>query len=741
MGKIRKITKIFVVAILTIILPFEMIFNGINKSIISKAEEVNDYEDSDIQDNSLEDDDYDFSITEDNDSFSEISVQSDTEEENSDNDYLLEAGSMTKCTRDDGVWLFPLESKYWNSFSDYAGCAGTNACLVCGLKHDGSHSFTVNGKKYYDDWDDTVHNAYPNYGVDIGADKGSNVYAARGGYVYFHTSMNSGRGIYAIVEHPIANSNYSYYSLYQHLSKVNNGVHKNGSWVDTRDVVGAVGGSGTSANQYGAHLHFEVFIGEKGGGQALVNSLVDNQTSKYYTNPKSSGYLKTSGIKKGAILTNPKNSNNPGGYGVGGPCGSATWEYHKGSITYTFDKSKVPTSSSGTTRPTVTNVKTSTDSNGATVECDVLNPSGLNSITMTAWVAADGWQNGKYVTYKPTSSSGSHYKFRVNISDLNNKRGAWRSNIFINGEVNYGWFEYTIPEPSNSIPQGIVDVVESTGTNKIHIRGWAYDPDIKSKSLDIHVYVGGSASPSVPCYPIKANKERKDVNKVYGCGDYHGFDETITVNNTGNVSVYIYAIDGNGVNANPLLGSKTITMHTHKYDSGVVTKKATCTSDGVKTFTCSCGNKKTESIPKTGHNWGKWTVTTPATKNANGVETRVCKNDGTHKETRSIPKLKQYIKAKCQMPYQGKGGGWLIGFETYDNPNNSYQYEMLILDCNLYVQGLPAWTYTTGKCGSTGNALWTIWQPQYGYYWTLFRVYDKNGNLLDEECYGFANVF
>ena len=93
------------------------------------------------------------------------------------------------------------------------------------------------------------------------------------------------------------------------------------------------------------------------------------------------------------------------------------------------------------------------------------------------------------------------------------------------------------------------------------------------------------------------------------------------------------------------------------------------------------------------------------------------------------------------MPYWGPGGGWLIGVETYDNPNNSYQYEMLILDCNLYVQGLPAWTYTTGKCGSTGNALWTIWQPQYGYYWTLFRVYDKNGNLLDEECYGFANVF
>lgn len=101
-----------------------------------------------------------------------------------------------------------------------------------------------------------------------------------------------------------------------------------------------------------------------------------------------------------------------------------------------------------------------------------------------------------------------------------------------------------------------------------------------------------------------------------------------------------------------------------------------------------------------------------------------------------------YIKGECQMPYTGEGGGYLIGVETYDNPNQSYQYEMLILDCTLLAQGLPAWTYTTGKCGvAEGNALWTIWQPQYGYYWTLFRVYDASGNMLDEVCYGFVNAY
>lgn len=100
------------------------------------------------------------------------------------------------------------------------------------------------------------------------------------------------------------------------------------------------------------------------------------------------------------------------------------------------------------------------------------------------------------------------------------------------------------------------------------------------------------------------------------------------------------------------------------------------------------------------------------------------------------------IKGICQMPYTGAGGGYLIGFESYDNPNQSYTYEMLILDCSLLAQDLPAWIYTTGRCSvDSGSALWTVWQPQYGYYWTLFRLYDENGNLIDEKCYGFKNAF
>ena len=64
----------------------------------------------------------------------------------------------------------------------------------------------------------------------------------------------------------------------------------------------------------------------------------------------------------------------------------------------------------------------------------------------------------------------------------------------------------------------------------------------------------------------------------------------------------------------------------------------TCTKDGEKGKVCSrCGMKETEKIPALGHDWGDWTVTTPATCTNEGVETRTCNRDPSHVETRTIP--------------------------------------------------------------------------------------------------------
>ncbi|MDD6265714.1 MAG: InlB B-repeat-containing protein, partial [Clostridia bacterium] len=59
-------------------------------------------------------------------------------------------------------------------------------------------------------------------------------------------------------------------------------------------------------------------------------------------------------------------------------------------------------------------------------------------------------------------------------------------------------------------------------------------------------------------------------------------------------------------------------LHTHVY-TGTVTKKATCTEKGVKTFTCECGDSYTEDIPALGHTFGEWSVVTPATTTSEGL--------------------------------------------------------------------------------------------------------------------------
>ena len=50
--------------------------------------------------------------------------------------------------------------------------------------------------------------------------------------------------------------------------------------------------------------------------------------------------------------------------------------------------------------------------------------------------------------------------------------------------------------------------------------------------------------------------------------------------------------------------AETIAATGHKWNNGEVTTAATCTEDGVMTFTCSnCNKTRTETIPATGHNW------------------------------------------------------------------------------------------------------------------------------------------
>ena len=399
---------------------------------------------------------------------------------------------------------------------------------------------------------------YVHQGIDISGSLNANIYAAEAGTVVSRGNISGGYGNYLVIQHQSG-----LFTLYGHLNKYASNVEVNQK-VAKGQVVAYMGNTGNSS---GVHLHFEV--------RKVKTLYYDSQLSSIQKN-----------------LYNP-----------------ASFKYiYNNSGASTIANSKI------TQIP-------STISQGDAWTCDGTISSNYNLKYANGYIIkntgkASMWNDEE----KVYAIKGSDLKENT-TKTYNLKNSAIDRGLLFN-KLSPGNYYYVITardmtdaplqviykfsivaKVSNNKPQGNVDSVVCDTSGKIHVQGWAYDPDSKSTALDIHVYVGGSASPSVPCTPIKANLERKDVNKVYGCGDYHGFNAQISTSRTGNVDVYIYAIDTAG-GENPLLGKRTVnvTAHTHNYNiAGNVTKQATCTENGTQVYKCSCGATTNKTIEKIGH--------------------------------------------------------------------------------------------------------------------------------------------
>lgn len=81
------------------------------------------------------------------------------------------------------------------------------------------------------------------------------------------------------------------------------------------------------------------------------------------------------------------------------------------------------------------------------------------------------------------------------------------------------------------------------------------------------------------------------------------------------------------------------TTNSHNWSGYKVTKEPTCTAAGTQTRTCSvCGKTESQSVPATGHNMGGWKTTKEATCEAKGEQTRSC-SKCSYKETKDIAAL------------------------------------------------------------------------------------------------------
>ena len=128
----------------------------------------------------------------------------------------------------------------------------------------------------------------------------------------------------------------------------------------------------------------------------------------------------------------------------------------------------------------------------------------------------------------------------------------------------------------------------------------------------------------------------------------------------------------------------TVSPHSHSYSS-TVTKDATCTETGVKTYTCTCGDSYTKGTSALGHKYEK-TVVQP---------------------TNSTQGYTQHTCTRCDHSYKDDYTDPLI------DPNHVHSYVANVVAPNCYKKG---YTIYTCPCGRTYKDMDSITQPL-GHTW------------------------
>lgn len=299
-------------------------------------------------------------------------------------------------TRDDGVWYFPLPKAYYNKFSDWCGCPGNDVCPFCKTTHSS--------------WGDSFHTGQGGHnGIDIAAPVGTSVYAPAAGTVYWKKTNWEARGYTVIMEHPIGNG-YSYYSAFQHLSKVN--VVDSGTYVKAGTKIAETGNSAGSSSG-DPHMHFGLYMAASGKGEAIAANV-----GKQLNAIEAKGWL-NSGFGTGRVLNNPA-KDSPAGFPTGYSEVVAPLKKHPSTVKYTFDKSEVTLSgdylAGCTVYPSFLILSTTSATTGYSLPCTASQDSGSSSVVSYAagetLTAIGLYQNrsGQY-WYQIESSGDSHYVF------------------------------------------------------------------------------------------------------------------------------------------------------------------------------------------------------------------------------------------------------------------------------------------------------------------------------------------
>lgn len=197
---------------------------------------------------------------------------------------------------------------------------------------------------------------------------------------------------------------------------------------------------------------------------------------------------------------------------------------------------------------------------------------------------------------------------------------------------------------------------EDGQTEKPHLstKSGTFDADAPSGVRTDLVLYGKSVE------SIKANGK-----KLAGGSDYSTNGSQIMLNESwlktlsnGNYTL-TYTFSDGSTDTFALTVKNVKSSHTHSY-TAKVTKEATCTTEGERIYTCTCGDRYTETIPATGHSESAWIIDKAATAIENGSKHTECTTCGKVIKTEVIPATGEVSDRKETVIFTGsaKTSGW-----------------------------------------------------------------------------------
>lgn len=314
---------------------------------------------------------------------------------------------------------------------------------------------------------------------------------------------------------------------------------------------------------------------------------------------------------------------------------------------YWYVKSPSVNISNDTQKPVISNVKiVDNNSTGYTVTCTATDNVGVTRVAFPTWTHHKGQDD---IVWKDGNKSGNTFSIRINKSEHNGESDWYATHIYAYdaaGNVSNCIAKDILVPPDGKIAEATyngnryivykgkvthqyaVDLCESYGGHLAAITSAGENSVVANLVAKVGTcWIDGSDAEQEGLWKFSDgtkmtyfNWQEGEPNSYMGTDqDYLAmvprgeWDDTHTFPDPGS---------GDG-------GFVCEIEHTHSYTSSVTTQP-TCTSTGVKTFTCSCGASYTETIAKTSHNSNtKIPAVAPTCRETGLTEGKKCSVCGT----------------------------------------------------------------------------------------------------------------